>query len=131
MDQDAVKDPTGYWTKQRMKKLSAGDRIRHESATGSGIGRNLANWLDRDSVYPDNVVHLPAECSNREHHSAFPETLPSWFIRLFSKPGDVVLDPFVGSGTTAAAAKQLGRAYVGVEISAENKRIAEKRLRQE
>lgn len=35
--------------------------------------------------------------------------LPEWFIKLFTRAGDVVLDPFIGSGTTAVAAQQLGR----------------------
>ena len=39
-----------------------------------------------------------------------------WFIKLFTKPGDVVLDPFLGSGTTSVVAKGLGRNSIGIEI---------------
>jgi DNA modification methylase len=51
--------------------------------------------------------------------------LPSWFIRLFTRPGDIVLDPFIGSGTTAVAAKRLGRHFVGIEIKPEYFELAE------
>jgi len=43
--------------------------------------------------------------------------LPSWFIKLFTNPNDIVLDPFMGSGTTAIACKNLNRHYVGMEIN--------------
>jgi site-specific DNA-methyltransferase (adenine-specific) len=85
------------------------------------IGRT---WVGRDRAYPDNVLHLATECSNTGHSAAFPIELPSWFIRLFTQPGDVVLDPFVGSGTTLVAAKQLGRRYIGIELKPEYHALA-------
>lgn len=51
-----------------------------------------------------------------------------WCIENFSKPGDIILDPFVGSGTTCVAAKQLGRKYIGIDISEEYCKIAKERL---
>jgi site-specific DNA-methyltransferase (adenine-specific) len=51
------------------------------------------------------------------HPAPFPEELPRRLIKLYSYPGDVVLDPFLGSGTTAVAATRLGRRAVGVEIN--------------
>ena len=53
-----------------------------------------------------------------------------FLIEKSSKPNDIVLDPFLGSGTTAVACKELGRNYIGIEISPEYCKIAEKRLSQ-
>jgi len=61
----------------------------------------------------------------------FPLTLPAMCINLLSFEGDIVLDPFVGSGTTAVVAKSLGRNFVGIEISKEYCKIAKDRLKQE
>lgn len=129
MYQEAVMVPIGDWAIERLANLSETDRIRDESRVASGFGKNVSNWLGRDMVYPTNVIHMATECSNRNHSAAFPVDLPSWFIKLFTVEGDVVLDPFVGSGTTAVAAKQLGRQYIGIDVNEEYCRIAEERLK--
>ena len=59
---------------------------------------------------------MATECSNKNHSAAFPEELPEWFIKLFTKEGDTVLDPFMGSGTTLSVANRMKRNSVGVEI---------------
>jgi site-specific DNA-methyltransferase (adenine-specific)/site-specific DNA-methyltransferase (cytosine-N4-specific) len=127
MYQDAVMVPVGDWAQDRLANLSETDKIRDESKVGSGFGKNISNWLGRDMVYPNNVIHLATECGNRNHSAAFPIELPSWFIKLFTEQGDVVLDPFVGSGTTAVAAIELSRNYVGVDIGEEYCRISRER----
>ena len=119
MDQDAVREPTGGWAESRLKRLSATDRRRDESRVKSGFGKNVSNWVGRDTVYPDNVLHLATECGNKGHSAAFPSALPAWFIRLFTKPGEVVLDPFMGSGTTLVEAVRAGRMAWGIDLSAE------------
>jgi site-specific DNA-methyltransferase (adenine-specific) len=128
MYQDAVRVPVGDWAKSRLANLSETDKIRDESRVGSGFGKNISNWIGRDLVYPNNVLHLATECANRNHSATFPVDLPAWFIKLFTQAGDVVLDPFVGSGTTALAAAQLGRFYVGVDISTEYVEEAQQRV---
>jgi site-specific DNA-methyltransferase (cytosine-N4-specific) len=128
MYQDAVRVPMGDWAQSRLKKLSETDKIRDESRVNSGFGKNISNWLGRDLVYPDNVLYMATECGNKNHSAVFPLDLPNWFIKLFTVERDVVLDPFSGSGTTAVAAVQLGRIYVGVELNPEYVEIAQHRL---
>jgi len=65
------------------------------------------------------------------HNYAFPSWLPEYFINYFAMDGDVVFDPFVGSGTTCFVAKQKGHRYLGIDISKEYVQIAQKRLSQE
>jgi len=126
--QEAVMVSIGGWAKGRLANLSETDRIRDESKVGSGFGKKVSNWVGRGKVYPTNVIHMATECSNRNHSAAFPISLPTWFIKLLTQPGDIVLDPFIGSGTTAIAAQQLGRNYVGIDICEEYCQMAEERL---
>jgi len=128
MYQEAVAVPVGDWAKGRLANLSETDKIRDESKVGSGFGKNVSNWLGRDKVYPTNVIYMATECANRSHSATFPVDLPAWFIKLFTKEGDVVLDPFVGSGTTALAAIQVGRKHVGIDINEEYVQLARKRI---
>lgn len=124
MYQEAVMVPMGDWAKARLSNLSDTDKVRDESKVGSGFGKRIANWVGRELVYPTNVLHLPTETSNTGHSAAFPRALPEWFIKLFTTSGDVVLDPFVGSGTSAVVAKELGRHYLGIELKEEYYQIA-------
>jgi DNA modification methylase len=116
MNQEAVRVPMGDWAGKRLKTLGKNDTKRFDSQVGSGFGKNIANWVGRDLAYPSNVLHLATECGNKNHSAAFPKALPQWFIKLFTTEGDWVLDPFVGSGTTSVAARELGRNSLGIEI---------------
>lgn len=119
MYQEEVMVPMGDWAKARLKNLSDTDKIRDNSKVGSGFGKNISNWLTRDKAYPSNVLHLATECSNKKHSAAFPEELPEWFIKLFTKENDTVLDPFMGSGTTLVVANRMFRNSIGIEIMPE------------
>lgn len=133
MYQDAVKVPIGDWSKKRFKSMSEKDFIRTFSGTNAHFGRNVSNWLKRKKVYPHNVVvfegehyiettnvvQLATECHNRNHSAAFPVELPTWFIKLFTKKGNVVLDPFMGIGTTATACLLSKRNFIGIELQKE------------
>lgn len=116
MNQDDVKVPIGDWSKTRLKNLSDNDKKRNESANGSGYGRKIDNWVGKDMVYPGNVLHGASETTNTGHSASFPIWLPEWFIKLFSNEGGVVLDPFMGSGSTAIAALNLQRNVIGFEL---------------
>jgi site-specific DNA-methyltransferase (cytosine-N4-specific) len=125
MYQDNVMVPMGDWAKTRLKNLSETDMQRDESKVGSGFGKRIANWIGRELVYPTNVLYLATESNNRNHSATFPVELPRWFIKLFTEDGGIVLDPFMGVGTTALAAQSLARHFVGVEMQEEYVLLAE------
>ena len=129
MYQDAVMVPMGDWRHARLRNLSETDKRRDNSRVHSGFGKKIENWVGRDMAYPSNVLHMATECSNQSHSATFPLELPAWFIRLFTQPGDVVIDPFMGSGTTAIACAQLERTYVGIESNSDYVSLARERLR--
>ena len=129
MYQDKVMVPMGDWAKSRLKKLSDTDKIRDNSKVGSGFGKNISNWLERDKAYPTNVLHLATECNNKNHSAAFPEELPEWFIKLFTKENDTVLDPFMGSGTTLLVANRMRRNSIGIDIVPEYYEMVRKQLK--
>ncbi|NUL81545.1 MAG: site-specific DNA-methyltransferase [Armatimonadetes bacterium] len=116
MYQEEVMVPMGDWARSRLRNLSETDKVRDESRVGSGFGKNISNWLERAQAYPTNVLHLATECGNKNHSAAFPEELPEWFIKLFTREGDTVLDPFMGSGTTLRAAQRMRRHSIGIDI---------------
>ena len=80
-----------------------------------------AEWGSRGVWNIRSVGH------NSRHEAEFPEELANRVIRLFSPVGGVVLDPFVGTGTTTTAAKQLGRQWLGIDIEAEYAHMARRR----
>src|SRR5262249_24172157 len=102
-----------------------GGHKRNGGATYSGNpydaahlgGANLRNfWL------------LGPEPSSLEHYAGFPTELPRRCILAGSRPGDTVLDPFLGSGTTALVADRLGRDAIGIELNPEYAEMARKRI---
>jgi site-specific DNA-methyltransferase (adenine-specific)/site-specific DNA-methyltransferase (cytosine-N4-specific) len=116
MFQEEVMVPVGEWANSRLRNLSETDKIRDNARNGSGFGKNISNWLDREMVYPTNVLHFATVCNNKNHSAAFPEELPEWFIKLFTKEFDIVLDPFMGSGTTLKVAKRMKRNSIGIDV---------------
>ncbi|MCC6860076.1 MAG: ParB N-terminal domain-containing protein [Bryobacterales bacterium] len=112
-----------------------------KSTSGSGLlgtgprgaaadkGRNHAAWQttrrnanDLEGRHgglarPSNVIEAKTESSQGNHSAPFPRAIPEFFIKAFSDAGDVIFDPFAGSGTTLVAAGLLDRAGYGVEIS--------------
>ena len=115
MYQDAVRRPIGDWAKKRLANLNGKSNERHDSENKSGFGRDLRNWVNRDTVLPGNTISVPLVGKDMGHPAAFPVGLPEFFIKLFTKEGDYVLDPFAGSGSTGLAAENLGRNAVLIE----------------
>ena len=87
-----------------------------KTATGSGLLGVKATDERRGIARPSNVIEIAA-ASTGKHSAAFPVDLPAWFIRAYSNPGDLILDPFMGSGTTIIACEKEGRRGYGTEIS--------------
>ena len=92
----------------------------------------VGEYQVRFNVWPFNVGY---NCTTHDdiafkHPAMFPEALARDHIRSWSNEGDIVLDPFMGSGTTAKVARALGRHYIGFEISAEYCDIIRQRLEQ-
>jgi|TARA_R100000306_G_C4353881_1_gene131613 DNA modification methylase len=80
------------------------------------------NWGKR------RVWHIPSVSRNDDHEAKFPVELARRVIRLYSEEGDLVLDPFVGSGTTVIAAAELNRNYLGIDKEKKYVDLAEKNI---
>jgi site-specific DNA-methyltransferase (adenine-specific) len=128
MYQESVMVPMGKWAETRLKHLGKNDVRRFDSQVGSGFGKNISNWVGREMAYPSNVLHLATETGNRNHSATFPLALPEWFIKLFTKGGDWVLDPFVGCGTTCEAAQRLRRNSIGIDVLSDYVRLAKEKV---
>jgi site-specific DNA-methyltransferase (adenine-specific) len=100
-----------------------GGRKLHIEKQGFTILRMFDRPMKRDvietPIIPDKFLHHPA---------MFPATLVRECLNLTSEPGDLVIDPFLGSGTTAATAKEMGRHYLGIELNPEYCESARKRI---
>jgi DNA modification methylase len=96
-------------------------------------GLTRTEWLDLAQqvwfMYPEDVKR------GGDHPAPFPEKLPARLMRLYTYgaaagfPGEIVLDPFAGTGTTCAVAKRMGRRYVGIDINPAYVKIAQERVR--
>ena len=128
MYQEEVMVPVGDWANGRLKNLSETDKMRDNSKNGSGFGKNISNWIGREMVYPNNVLNFATVCNNKNHSAAFPEELPEWFIKLFTKEFDTILDPFAGSGTTLFVAEKMRRNSIGIEIIPEYYEMIKEKL---
>jgi site-specific DNA-methyltransferase (adenine-specific) len=93
-----------------------------------GKVRTKKTFNINDERYKDNIWECAVAKNDTDHPAVFPESLIADHIKSWSNEGDIVYDPFIGSGTTALAARSLGRTYIGSEISQEYCQIAESRL---
>lgn len=131
-DQEAVRQPN---TEATLARHSGPQERPTADAYRSGLhslaphrGSIGVNGGKADGSNIRNVWHLSPEPSREAHYAQFPSEIPRRCILAASRPGDTVLDPFLGSGTTALVADQLGRNAVGVELNPEYAEIARRRI---
>lgn len=98
---------------------------------GGENGRTEKHFSINKEKVADNVWEFAVAQNKTEHPAVFPIELPLRHIRTWSNENDIVLDPFVGSGTTAIAAKQNNRKYIGIDNNEEYINLAKKRLENE
>jgi len=130
MYQDAVRRPMGDWANARLANLNGKSAMRHNSENDSGFGRDLRKWVGKDAVLPGNTIEVPLVGKNMGHPAVYPTALPAFFIKLFTKEGDHILDPFAGSGTTGVAAAELDRNVVLIDNKADYFMVMKQRLLQ-
>lgn len=103
--------------------------VFYKGEKNHGVGENTIS-KENFIKWTDGMWSFTPE-TNSEHPAPFPIELPQRCIEMFSYKGETIFDPFIGSGTTALAAKKVGRKYIGVELSEKYVRIANERLAQE
>lgn len=109
------------------KTMTGSGNRRTDGKTTKTVTRQINHMKCRGTVWD----YLNAGDKNplkRKHPATFPDKIPMDFIQCFCLPKGVVLDPFIGSGSTAVAAKKLGRNYIGIDISEEYCNLAEERI---
>ena len=127
-DAEAVREPHTAANTQR--QLTASDRGA-DAARVRGAGTyeiGAARHLNPAGRNLRDVWTIPTQATEAEHFATFPERLVEPCILAGTKAGGVVLDPFMGFGTTALVAERLGRRWVGVDISAEYADLARERV---
>ena len=134
-DAAAIAEPVAASTPARMKrgfgagnKYSAdipGQKHQHlnDHRPNGYADEDIPQLRNKRDVWQINTVPYKGG-----HFAAFPPKLAETCLLAGCPPGGVVLDPFLGSGTTAAVAKQLGRHYIGIELNPEYCTLAEKRI---
>ena len=111
----------GNYTEQRRDRNYPGN-----AQQGSGMLRPTNGQANKRSVW--SITTKPYK---EAHFAVFPDKLPELCIMAGSNEGDIVLDPFFGSGTTGWVAQRLGRKWIGIELNPEYIKIAEKRFIQQ
>jgi DNA modification methylase len=128
-----VKDPTwanSRWTSNSLKSVSETEDIyvfwKPGPYTIDRTKLSKEEWVEWGQR---QVWYIKSVRSNKYHEAMFPTTLAERVIRLYSDPGDIVLDPFMGSGTTAIAAIRQERHYIGFEKEAKYAELSRQNIK--
>jgi site-specific DNA-methyltransferase (adenine-specific) len=111
------------WLESEKRRANKG---QHNVKNGSGM--NMSKRVVSDMVRPSNVITGSSSNANIGHPAVFPLYIPEFFIKLTTINGDTILDPFMGSGTTGVAAKNLNRNFIGIELDQSYFEIAKNRI---
>jgi site-specific DNA-methyltransferase (cytosine-N4-specific) len=139
-DNEAIKEPCADDTEARYER---GRSDKHKWADGGPGNQTIAKSFDHmkkignkkrksagDKRNKRDVWVVPTQPFRGSHFATFPPALIEPCILAGSRPGDIVLDPFFGSGTTGQVAEQLGRQWIGCEIQRDYEPLQKKRTRQ-
>jgi DNA modification methylase len=126
-DADAISEQSKYPDDDRKSRTKT-----HQKYAGKGQHNTVAyGSATYETRNKRSVWRITTKPYKEAHFAVFPEELPTLCIKAGSKEGDVVLDPFFGSGTTGWVAQRLGRKWVGIELNPEYIKIASTRFIQE
>lgn len=126
---DSLRHPYKKSSIQRYKADFRNCRFVEDRLLGKWNGDYVHREPNPLGALPFNIIEMSAETENPYQHPAvFPMHLARYIISGWSKAGDVVLDPFVGSGTTIASAKELHRKWIGIDIKPEYCEMSQRRI---
>ena len=121
---EAIKEPGQDWgTRDRKKGSAFVDSTPGRSPQSGGKNCDFSEGRNKRSVWTVNLKPF-----KQAHFATYPPELIEPCILAGSKKGDLILDPFIGSGTTAMVSKQLDRHYIGCELHEEYKSLIDSRL---
>lgn len=137
-DADAIREPHVTFTEKSRMRGGRNHFFKRDGTPEKGKNEGSPNLHDGrwdQAFHPKGrnkrtVWSIPLSKFRDAHFAVFPESLVETCILAGSPEGGVVLDPFVGSGTTALVAKRLGRKYIGIDCAEEYCKMAERRLRE-
>jgi len=122
------KEPLKIPSKHGGKVMTGSGGRKTDGTTGPTVTRKINPTKCRGTIW-DYLMAGDKNPLKRKHPAPFPDKIPFDFIQCFCPPNGIVLDPLIGSGSTAVSAKKLGRNYIGFDISQEYCDIANERIK--